>query len=188
MQIKKLFLLTMLLGSSLVRAEVAETLNYTMYAVKPDAGSSLLKAINAATPIREGDKKYHGFTRWDVRWKYTYDTSSSGICRVKSVSVTLTTMITLPELNSNDETVVSQFASYLTALKKHEFGHLQIAQEAAKKIEQSLLRQPGLSNCEQLKTALNERGNALVAEAKTQGKEYDEQTQHGKTQGAYLKN
>lgn len=189
MYIKRLMLLTVLFGSPLVRAEVQETVDYIKYPVRHEAGTSLLKAINAVTPISEGDKKYHGYTRWDINWRYTYDKADDlRTCKIKTLTVTLKASITLPELNSGDDKALAQFASYLPALKKHELGHLQIAQEAAKKIERSLLAQTALPSCELLKTTLNARGLELTDEAKVLGRQYDAQTQHGKTQGAFLSN
>jgi len=187
MYIERYLLLALMFGSSLARAEILETVDYIKYPVRHEAGTSLLKAVNAATPISEGAKKYHGYTRWDINWRYTYEkTSDLRTCKVKSLYVTLKATITLPELSSKDDKVIAQFNNYLQALKKHELGHLQIAQEAAKKIESNLLAHPALSSCEILKAALNENGLALTEEAKTQGVQYDAQTRHGKTQGAYL--
>ncbi|MFZ6679376.1 hypothetical protein [Undibacterium sp. Tian12W] len=48
------------------------------------------------------------------------------------------------------------------------------------------MQYPAQATCEQLGVALNQRGNALLAEAALLDRAYDEQTQHGKTQGADL--
>ncbi|PXX42696.1 DUF922 domain-containing protein [Undibacterium pigrum] len=187
MKINKLILLSLLAGTALARAEVTETVNYVKYPVRHEAGTSLLKALDAASIHPEGDKKHHGHTSWDIQWRYTYDkTSDLRTCKVKSIIVTLKATITLPELSSKDDKVIAQFNNYLPALKKHELGHLQIAQEAAKKIDQGLLAQAALPSCDILKTVLNAQGMALTEEAKTQSVQYDAQTRYGKTQGAYL--
>jgi len=187
MKINKLILLGLLADTALARAEVTETVNYVTYPVRHETGTSLARAINAATPVIDGNKKYHGHTRWDIQWRYTYDkTSDLRTCKVKAISVTLKATITLPELSSKDDKVIAQFNHYLPALKKHELGHLQIAQETAKKIDKTLLAHPALPSCELLKTALNANGMALTEEAKTQDVQYDAQTRHGQTQGAYL--
>ncbi|MFZ6873756.1 DUF922 domain-containing protein [Undibacterium sp. Di27W] len=187
MEINKLILLSLLSLSGLAQAEVIETVNYVTYTVKPEAGTSLSRAMITASPITEGDKKYRGHTQWDMHWNYTYDKASDlRTCKVKTVSVSLKATITLPELSSKDDKLIAQFKQYLPALKKHELGHLQIAREAAKKIERSLLAQPALASCELLKTALNANGRALTEEAKILNVQYDAQTRHGQTQGAFL--
>lgn len=189
MYIERYLLLALMFGCPLARAEILETVDYIKYPVRHEAGTSLLKAVNAATPISEGAKKYHGYTRWDINWRYTYGKEDDlRTCKIKTLTVTLKASITLPELNSSDDKALAQFASYLPALKKHEIGHLQIAQEAAKKIERNLLAQTALPSCELLKTTLNARGLELTDEAKVLGQQYDAQTQHGKTQGAFLSN
>ncbi|MDP1976300.1 DUF922 domain-containing protein [Undibacterium sp.] len=187
MYIERYLLLALMFGSPLTRAEILETVDYIKYPVRHEVGTSLARAINSATPVSVGHMKYYSHTRWDMQWRYTYDkTSDLRTCKVKSLYVTLKATITLPELSSKDDKVIAQFNNYLQALKKHELGHLQIAQEAAKKIESNLLAHPALPSCEILKAALNENGLALTEEAKTQGVQYDAQTRHGQTQGAYL--
>ncbi|MFZ3002862.1 MAG: DUF922 domain-containing protein [Undibacterium umbellatum] len=187
MYIERYLLLALMFGCPLARAEILETVDYIKYPVRHEVGTSLARAINAATPVIDGHMKNHSHTRWDMQWRYTYDkTSDLRTCKVKAISVTLKATITLPELSSKDDKVIAQFNNYLPALKKHELGHLQIAQETAKKIDQRLLAQAALPSCDILKTVLNAQGMALTEEAKTLGVQYDAQTRHGQTQGAYL--
>ena len=187
MSLKKLLLPALLAYCSLTSAEVLETVDYIHYTVQHQTGNSLLKAINAVSPIGEGDRKFHGHTNWDISWRYTYEKQADlRTCKIKTATVTLKASITLPKLNSQDAQALAQFNTYLPALKKHELGHLQIAQEVARRIERSLLAQAALPSCESLKLALNDRGMALANEAKVLSRQYDEQTQHGKTQGAFL--
>lgn len=180
-----LFILTWVCSASI--AEVVENLEYKFYRVPLEPGASLSKAIDAVTPFNDGGRKYHGFTKWKIAWNYRYDKQVNGSCKITTVSVKLNANITLPELISNDETANNHFKTYLSALKTHELGHLKIAQETAKKIEQSMLMQEALSDCHLLETALNARGNALISDANVQDKQYDAETKHGKTQGALLR-
>ncbi|MFZ6745565.1 DUF922 domain-containing Zn-dependent protease [Undibacterium sp. JH2W] len=187
MPVKSMILLGLALACALAKAEVQEAVSYIRYPVRHQAAGSLLQAINAASPIGEGGRKYHGHTQWDIRWKYTYDKLDDlRSCKVKTVTVMLKIAITLPELSSDDDRAVAQFKTYLPALEKHEFGHVQIARDAARKVEQGLLAQAAMPSCEALKSTMNEKGMLVLEEAKILNAQYDAQTQHGKTQGAFL--
>ncbi|MCH8620391.1 DUF922 domain-containing protein [Undibacterium sp. TS12] len=186
MTLRNLFFLALLPVCLTGRAEVIENLHYKPYRVEHQSGTSLAKAINAATPFNEGGHKYHGYTKWHISWRYRFDTTASGSCKITSATVNLDATISLPELSSSDQSAKKQFDTYLPALKKHETGHYQISQEAAKKVERTLLAQPAMPNCELLKTTLNQRGEAVLDEARAQDRQYDASTSHGRTQGAWL--
>ena len=74
----------------------------------------------------------------------------------------------------------------LIALRQHELGHFELAEDAAEQIDAAIRRLPAMPNCKLLKAAANERGNRLLEVVRRNEKQYGADTQHGKTQGAWL--
>ncbi|GBG02494.1 hypothetical protein AZSI13_18210 [Azospira sp. I13] len=168
------------------RAEVSEQLSYQHYAVAHRPGQSLLAAINGATTIRQNGEVFHGHTRWNVRWDYRWRFDTQGRCTITSVNTRLESVITLPRLSTADPQVERQFAAYLEPLRRHELGHVQVGRNAARRIDQAIQNLPTMSSCELLSATANQRGSALIEEAKREELQYDQETGHGRTQGAWL--
>ncbi len=169
------------------RAEFLENVDYQRYSVATPAGLSLLQALNRATPISENGRKYHGYTKWNLRWNYRYKTNPAGQCQVSSVTVTHTVMITLPELEPGSR-YAERFTRYIDALQAHEIGHMMISQDAGRRLERVMLSISPMSGCQALEQRLNQIGMEHVEQARQQGRDYDERTKHGATQGASLLN
>lgn len=168
------------------RAEVTEKLSYSTYTVEHKAGQSMLQVLNLASPIREGGQVFHGFTKWNVRWTLQWHFDARGECQITGHVTALTGVITLPELFSPDAQARQTFSTYIAALRQHEMGHYQIAQLAARRIDEGLQALPMMPSCEELSRKANQLGTRLVEQARQDGFDYDRQTEHGRTQGAWL--
>lgn len=167
-------------------AEVVESLTFTPYQVTVAPDGNLLAAINAATPIHEGKQIFHGYTDWQIAWRFYWHKNPNGSCHITSSKTTVSAHITLPELVSGNQSAAARFKTYILALRAHELGHFSYAKDAAQAIDRGILTLPAMANCESLNAAANALGHQLLEEAKTQEKQYDIVTQHGKTQGAWL--
>ena len=144
-------------------------------------------AISAASPIREGGRIFHGYTRWFVNWRFDWRTAP-GHCRISAVRTRVDVHYTLPEIrrpprDAGERTRVSR---YLSALTAHEQGHADIAIDAARRIEAAILATPPQPDCARLEQAANARGHAIIQDARATERAYDARTGHGRTQGAYL--
>ncbi|MBK7145393.1 MAG: DUF922 domain-containing protein [Xanthomonadales bacterium] len=53
-------------------AEVIENLDRIDYTATPRRGQTLRQALDAASPIREEGKLFHGYTKWHVRWNFRW--------------------------------------------------------------------------------------------------------------------
>ncbi len=189
MKIKKInataFIVALSFWASSAQAEFLENVDYQRYLVPNQPGLSLLQAINSATPISEGGRKFHGYTKWNLRWNYRYNTLADGRCQITSITVTHSVVITLPKLEAGSAHA-DRFARYLNALQTHEIGHMTISQEAGRKIEREVLDLPPMNSCSVLEHHVNQLGMDYVEWARRRGREYDERTKHGATQGASL--
>lgn len=177
----------LLAQASPASAEFLENVDYQRYTVATPAGLSLLQALNRATPISERGRKFHGYTKWNLRWNYRYKTNSQGLCQIASATVTHSVVITLPVLEAGSR-YAERFSRYIDALQVHEIGHMTISQEAGHKLERALLNLPAMAGCAQLEQRANQTGYDYVELARQQGRDYDERTRHGATQGASLLN
>lgn len=175
-----------LLACAGARAEVSENLNTTYYEVSVQPGRPLAPQIHAATPIREGGRTFFGHTDWNVQWRWTWDRDSAGTCRFTRVTVTLRSTITLPRLRGASAQQAAAFERFLPALREHENGHQRTAQEAARAIDSELRNFPAQRDCATLEAQANALGERLLERYRDKERQYDRDTGHGKTQGAWL--
>jgi len=109
-----------------------------------------------------------------------------GRCKVTSVTTELTCNIQLPELFGATPRQRAQFDRYLSALRIHESGHCQIGKNAAATIDRKILSLPEMSDCDDLGVAGNDIGNQTLKEYEEKVKQYDADTEYGRSQGAWL--
>jgi predicted secreted Zn-dependent protease len=166
------------------RAEVVESLDEVSYTAYPQRGQTLRQALNAATPIREDGKIFHGHTKWNIRWTFNWRREADGRCRFTSNETRLDLVITMPELEGGGRTMQQRFADFHDALYDHELGHADLAREAAQAIDDAIRELPEMGNCTALEAAANRRAHAIVNASKRRQKQYDLDTEHGRRNGA----
>jgi predicted secreted Zn-dependent protease len=164
-------------------AQVGDQLSYTYYEVNVRSGK-LAPQINAQTPIRQ-DGVHYARTQWNVSWRFRWNEGPGG-CRFTSVNVNLRTEITLPRLNGASPQQAALFERFMPALREHETGHHQIAQEAARAIDAQLRGIPAMDTCPALEAQANRDAQRILERYREKERQYDRDTGHGKTQGAWL--
>lgn len=174
----------LLLSCGLARAEVVEDLDYEYYDVDASEGW-LGDAINAATPIRQNGKRFHGYTKWQVNWRYWWDQDSEG-CTINRTEVKATGKITLPQLVDSTDENQEYFDEYIENLEAHELGHYEFAQTAAAEIDEFLLDLDTMDTCDEVQREANAGAREILDGYIRDEKQYDVDTGHGRTQGAYL--
>jgi len=167
-------------------AEVRDSIDYSYYEVQVFDGPSLGTQVRAASPIREGGQVSFGNTRWNVRWDLRWNSEASGRCRLTSVIVTLRSRMLLPQLRGASARQTAAFERFMAALRLHENGHYAHGQRAAREIERNLLALPPAASCATLEAQANESGRRSIARHADLDIQYDRETSHGRTQGAYL--
>ena len=183
-------LLSLVLGALVpcahVQAAVVEEQANRPYAVYAQPSDTLRQALNAATPITEDGQRFHGHTRWNVRWTFRWQSDASGRCRITEVTTRLRTEVQLPELRRATPEQRAVFDRYLPALSRHEQGHVQFGRDAARAIDQGIAQMPAAPDCPALERQANDLGHRLVREHAEREKQYDRDTRHGASQGARL--
>jgi len=92
----------------------------------------------------------------------------------------------LPTLINATPTQQDQFNILLSALSVHELGHYDFAKRAATDKESEILSMSEMDICTALEAAANELGNQTLNEYQAVERRYDVDTDHGRTQGAWL--
>lgn len=88
--------------------------------------------------------------------------------------------------NSKDNEVKQVWNKYYPALLKHENGHANIAIKGAEKIENTLMSQPAGSSCDKVGEYADLQARKILESLPEKHRSYDRDTDHGKTQGAYI--
>ena len=179
-------LLSLCAAAASAQAAVAEEHAERPYAVDAQPSDTLREALNAATPIRVGGQRFHGYTRWNVRWSFRWQSDTSGRCRITEVATRLRTEVQLPELRRATPQQRALFDPYLFALSRHEQGHVQFGREAARAIDQGIAQLPAERDCATLERQANALGHRLLREHAERDQQYDRDTRHGASQGARL--
>lgn len=182
----KFLLFCLLLVSQFAHAELDASLDYRYYTAPADDHSTLLQILNQATPIKENGHIYHGYTKWYVRWRYRWFEQADGRCKITSVKTTVTGDILLPKLKHANAEQKELFKRYVAALDEHELGHYHLGKAAGIEIDNYISALPEMSSCQLLEQTANEFGYQTLDKYRTEEKRYDANTQHGKTQGAWL--
>ena len=180
------WVMALLLGTCGVHAAVQEEATRRPYVVHAQPGESLRTALHAATPIAVGGQRFHGYTRWNVRWTFRWWREASGRCAITEVTTRLHTEVQLPQLQAASPEQQAVFDRYLRALSDHEQGHVQIGRDAAQAIDQGIRQMPAAPDCATLEREANALGRRLLQDHVAREKQYDQRTRHGATQGARL--
>lgn len=183
---RKLLPLICAVFPSVALAEVHENLNYSYYEVRAQADKTLLFLLNASSPVSENGQIYHGHTSWNIQWRFHWSINESGMCKITSSLTTLDSVITLPKLNGANLRQQAIFDRYFSSLKAHELGHYKLAVRTARIIDSELLLLPEMGSCSKLEAYANARSQRSLERLKEQSLQYDLDTSHGKTQGAWI--
>ena len=178
--------LVALVCAGAAQAAVTEEHIQQPYPVRAQPGETLRKALNAATPITVDGQRFHGYTRWNVRWTFRWWREASGRCTITEVTTRLRTQVQLPELRSGTPAQQAVFDRYLRALSHHEEGHVQFGHDAAQAIDEGIAALPAAPDCAALERRANTLGHRLLREHAEREKQYDRDTRHGASQGARL--
>ncbi|WP_013334539.1 DUF922 domain-containing Zn-dependent protease [Gloeothece verrucosa] len=134
---------------------------------------------------KEG-KRYAAFTHWYVQWNYNYQEEQQQ-CKITQVVIKTTVTITLPAWQMPSNTPNSlriKWNQFSQALRQHEENHQRHGVLAGQSILKTLKNLPPSSTCRQLEANANQTAHNIIKKYNQADINYDQQTQHGKTEGA----
>ncbi len=161
--------------------------HFSYYPVAGDDATAMRRSLNSQGPIGTDGKRYGGYTQWSIHWDYVSRSDASGNCSVVSFHTALDVEMTLPQWEPSTDVPAllwQQWSNYLAALREHEDGHVQNAERGAIAIEQLMQTMRPQSDCDLLDQNLQAEGQQILQRFKENDIDYDQRTEHGRTQGA----
>ena len=156
----------------------------TLYDVQGMTPAQIRESINEARPSHRNGTRWDAIATWSVTWKYK-TVQSPFACSVQSFEVALQSSVTLPRLtNEPPPPVKEKWRKYLAALTEHEDGHLQFGTSAAKAVQEAGNRMRERRTCQELRRDLDATAKQILNEYRHLEIKYDQETDHGLTQGA----
>ncbi len=134
---------------------------------------------------------YDAETTWNAKCAFNYQQVGGAVFSLSSFEVKATATVTLPRWvppkgYEMDRDLAARWWQYLKGLSRHEQGHVQIVREAALEIERRLSALPSFSSVKELTAVANRTAKETIDEAHKREQDYDQETQHGLTQGAFF--
>lgn len=167
-------------------AEVVAGDTVERYSISGANEADLRREMNAKGPPGNSARRFDAYTRWNIRWRYTYR-ESGGLCRIDTVTTEVSVKMTLPEWRDEHAAPArlrKRWREYLAPLTEHENGHRKHGLDAAREIDRGIGALPAQANCNALGNAANALGNEILRKYNEQDTDYDRSTDHGRTQGA----
>ena len=149
--------------------------------------SDLSNQLYDCGPKYDGDS-FAGLTTDYINWAYLLKFTTNGSCRVDNLAVGVNVRIYYPKWEAGEratEEVKTRWNEMLSSLTVHEQGHQQIDYDGAQKIFNSISALTGLS-CNNLEETVKTETQKIIDEITQNNKNYDNETNHGETQGATL--
>lgn len=159
-------------------AQVEPLITYKYYPVTPEVGRSLYRQLLADTPLRHEGQKAYGLASTPIKSKYEMRSATIGLCQIRNLEVTCDCEITLPQLQSDDPGLKSDFAAYLALLKDHELTHCRISAGFAGRFKEAALAL-GERPCRTLKGEMDALFQKMKTELNREQKLFDDNTHLG---------
>jgi predicted secreted Zn-dependent protease len=156
------------------------------YEVSGASSSQIRKELDRLGPLGEDGVRHDGHTLWLISWTYELSTDDDG-CKIESFETEIKITMTLPRWEEPDRAparIVKRWEQYSATLRLHEDGHRDIALVANEEIKKRTKGRRSVVGCQSLGEDLNATAEAILAKYRTQEVRYDEETEHGRTQGA----
>ena len=158
--------------------------SFQHYQVFGYTADQIVAQMAACSPVAP----WGGEASYAISTRFTY-ASSGGSCSTTSVKVGLHTTAIVPTWSNTPQAeagLAARWNTYSAALMTHEQGHVDIAEQYASKTLSDLQAIHSAATCSALSSQLTTKANADIAALSQAEVDYDNQTQHGITQGAVL--
>jgi predicted secreted Zn-dependent protease len=133
-------------------------------------------------------RQFAAKTDWLLSYQYK-PRMDAGACKVESVTTKLELSMTLPRWSPPPGApgdLIGRWERFMSALRVHEDGHAQDARDLESAAKRALLALSS-PNCGALDSAMRARFGQLLEQGRARDRDYDQQTGHGKTQGAVFR-
>lgn len=154
------------------------------YPVQGDTPQQVLASMAAGAPRADGET-FFGLTRTELAFRYRRSQGPDG-CSLRDVRVDLSVRVSLPEWTPGSESTYDlrrDWARFRSSLRRHEDRHRVLAEQGAETIRAEL---DGLTTptCPETDIEARTRAERVQIETEAAHRRYDDETMHGRTQGA----
>ena len=161
---------------------------WELYQIKGRTQSDLRRSMNAKGPIDpDTGKRFDARTDWKLGWEYKFEKGPEEIYRLSSYSVTVTAAIHFPEwadMETGNPKTRRLWLVYIHNLKRHEQGHVELAQRAGKVLSDRLSQLGSFKSRIEIEEAVKQKAKEVTRIHQALHQDFDRRTNHGKSQGA----
>jgi predicted secreted Zn-dependent protease len=175
-------------GAMRGRAEVVEMrVRERHYTVVGSSASQILDAMGLLGPIR-GGVRYGAYTDWEVGWRLCPRAVEGGVVAADA-RVTVEVVVTLPRWQrprSAPESLAQRWQRYLAALRRHEGGHVEIAEAAGRVVAERLAALAPAPSVAALELAARAAAELAAERLRRVERDFDATSRHGALAGVTL--
>jgi len=171
-----------------VLAETKVTTKYENYLVQGNDLKQINNSIKENGIQVPGGRSFAAETNYKVELSYDFNESEHG-CGLVGVNSEVIITYKMPYLVNYDDLTQDDrvvWSSYYQSLREHEMGHARLGVRAASLIEWELSNLLPMENCAKVVEAANKIEAQILAAYHKHNVEYDRETAHGNSQGAFL--
>ncbi len=129
------------LAFGIAAEEIELKRKWELYEINGRNQSELRRGLNSKGPVNpDSGKRFDARTDWKLEWKYKYETKQ-GRYRLSSHSIQVTATIHFPKwinMEAGNPLTRRQWLVYIHNLKRHEQGHVELAQRAGQVLSDRL--------------------------------------------------
>lgn len=189
---RKVGLLVLVLATaSVAQANPEPTINFNIqhYAVSGSTTAEISASVFKNTPVVMDGNRFGAVTHNQFQTGFSVVPTASGGCEVKNARIVLNSTIVLPNLvrNGQSANVLAEWERYIGALRAHEQMHANNGKYTAETLLNRLYDFKAEMPCPVMKAKLDQAVDRLINNMGAWDQKLDSQTEHGKTQGAFLR-
>lgn len=183
-------LLLLVLAPVVQAAEpVSSTVREQHYLVYGRTIDEIQRSIIERTPVRNALSAFAGNTRTDYKATYRLVPVGQSGCVLTNAAVRAESVVTLPQLapGTQHPAVATEWRRYYTALRSHEYLHVESARESARTAQQWLAGMQISGPCHAARPRVRAAIEVHIRSLDERDRQLDALTDHGRSQGARLK-
>lgn len=168
-----------------INASPAVTAQTEYYDIQGSTAQELRARMDRLGVRDSNGDVWDAYAKWHVKWRFWW-TNTGQSCRITRVETTVEITYTLPRWvgrSVGSSELQDQWDRFITALRLHEEGHGGIAKDCAARIEDAIATMGTRQSCKELEAAANSLGHRILDDSRGEEVQYDDRTQHGRTQG-----
>lgn len=169
-------------------SQVLTSIEYIYHPIAGSTGNELRAQMDQLGRTDESGHHWDAYTEWYVNWSYPYSTLNNN-CTTGPIKVQVEITFTFPQWSAPEnatQDLIDKWNAYLNALQLHEDGHRQIATQAGYEILRAINALPAYPSCAELEQAADTTGEDILEQYRQQEAIYDQNTEHGVTQGVHF--